>query len=103
MFEKVEQLDISEYSSAYWAANATKDKIQEIADNLGQSPEIEVHMKENHNGYTVYWEGGPHNWAINLVGGEAIFGNEPEIKGFQSTEGFGVDCEYSFALLFYRE
>lgn len=100
----VEQLDLSEYKSASGAAKATGRTLRKIAEDLfNQDGDLEVTVDKRDGNWIVNWEGGPFEWAVEMVGGEPIFGAEPEITGFQETDGFGVDCKNRSTLVFYSE
>lgn len=108
----MEQLDISEYSTASGAAKAVRRRIKDLSEMMGQKPEVEVLVEKRSDEklgerWIVSWEGGPYNWAPELTGGgggePALAGLEPEIVGFYDMEGVKVECENSFTLAFYQE
>lgn len=96
----VDQLDLSEYKSASGAAKATGRTLREVAEEIGQDPELEVTVEKRDGSWVVNWEGGPFEWAIRLTGGEAIFGAEPEVTGFRDTDGYLAECKNRSTLVF---
>ena len=102
-FETVEPVDVSGYKTAAGAAKATAKKIREFAELQGHDPELEVTCQNEDGVWIVYYEAGPYNWAPEMTGGVGFYKGEPQIQGLLDGEGFGVECEYSFALAFYQE
>lgn len=71
---EIATVDLSAYSQAKSAANAMQNLIEQIAEDIGQSPEIEVTLKDEGGKYVLYWEGGPANWAVDAMGGSGLVG-----------------------------
>ena len=110
--------DVSSYQTAAGAAKATYKALQEWAEFYGADPEgVTLHNPEetalirDNPGYgvwTVSWEGGPHQWAPALTGGEWLGWNEhggsgePEVTGLLDGDGFAVECYYSFDIQFFN-
>lgn len=67
-------VDLSAYTQAKSAANAMRNLIEKIAEDIGQDPDLEVNLKDEGEKYVLYWEGGPYNWAVDALGGEGIVG-----------------------------
>ena len=74
MNEQITPVDLSEYSQAKSAAIAVKGIIEDIAEDFGQSPNMEVTLKDEGNSYVLYWEGGFANWAVDALGGSGLVG-----------------------------
>jgi len=100
-FDEIETVDVSDYKTAHGAAKAAARVVRDFARTLGHDPEIEVTCRKEGDAWVVYYEGGPANWAYNMTGGEGFYGGDPQIAGLINTDGFDVECKYSFALAFY--
>ena len=108
-------VDVSDYKSASGAAKKTHDALQDHADAMGFDPDNVVlyRPEDDYQGsgtWAVVWEGGPYEWAVALTGGTSLTGfagprmnydGTPEVQGLTSGDGFGVECHFSFDLLFY--
>ena len=112
-------VDVSDYKTAAGAAKKTHEGLREWADAFGFNPDDvvlydpeETHKKRDvaADAWCVAWEGGPHEWAIALTGGESMTayemppfgGGDPEVAGLLDGAGFDVECYYSFDLLFFN-
>ena len=119
--EPPEHVDVSGYKTAAGAAKATYRALQEWAEFYGQDPDEvviydpdETAQKRDMRGgdaWCVAWEGGPYEWASALSGGTTLTGFEgprmiydgdPEVEGLHESDGFDVECYYSFDLLFFN-
>lgn len=107
-------VDVSGYKTAAGAAKKTHETIQAHADAMGFDTDAVVlyRPEDQYQGYdawAVVWEGGPYEWAVALTGGTTLTANEgpgfgagdPEVEGLTSGDGFGVECHYSFDLVFF--
>jgi len=113
--EPPERVDVSGYKTASGAAKKTHDALQDWAEFLGHDEDEVVlyRPEDDYQGsgtWAVVWEGGPYEWAAALTGGTTLTGfagprmnydGTPEVAGLTSGEGFGVECHYSFDILFY--
>ena len=115
--EPPERPDVSGYKSAAGAAKKTAEALSEWAEFMGHDAD-EVVLKRPEDDYqgsgtwAVVWEGGPYEWASALTGGTTLTGfagptmcydGTPEVSGLTSGDGFGVECYYSFDILFYDD
>ena len=99
MSEQITPVDLSEYSQAKSAANAVKGVIEDIAEDFGQSPNMEVTLKDGGNSYVLYWEGGFANWAVDALGGSGLVG--AYINGqMDYDDSMWIEAKYTFALEF---
>jgi len=96
---QIETVDLSEYSQAKSAAKAVRNTIRQIADDFGQSPDVEVTLKEEGDSYVLYWEGGFSNWAVDALGGSGLVGSHIEGQ-LDYDDSMWVEAKYSFALEF---
>lgn len=111
-----EAIDLAEYKTAHGAAKATGRKIEEIADDLGQDPDLEVTVEKREGRFgerwVVSWPGGPFDWATVLCGGESLFaGEHPSVRGGENSpqvenlmghgQDWNVECENRTTLAFY--
>lgn len=103
----MEQLNVSDYSTAAGAAKAVGSHLKDIAESIGQKPsEVTVKKREDDSlgeRWVVIWDGGPFEWAIKLTGGEALFGVEPEVTGFYDMDGVDAQCENRMTISFYNQ
>jgi len=113
--EPPERVDVSGYKTASGAAKKTHESLSEWAEFLGHDADAVVlkRPEDDYQGsgtWAVVWEGGPYEWASALTGGTTLTGfagprmnydGTPEVAGLTSGEGFGVECHYSFDILFY--
>ena len=96
---QITPVDLSEYSQAKSAANAVRDTIREIAEDFGQSPEVEVTLKNEGDSYILYWEGGFANWAVDALGGSGLVGGYIDGQ-MDYDDSMWIEAKYSFALEF---
>lgn len=71
--------------------------------------EDEIHVKHEDGHSTVYWEGGPYRWTLDVLGGATIGSTEfqshtnsdifPEV--LTECEGAYVEAKTGYALTFY--
>jgi hypothetical protein len=101
-------LDISDYKTATGAAKAVH---RFLSEDLGGGDAIRIYDREETQTkrdsgpcWTVSWEGGPGNWAIEATGGENIYGANGEfghITGFHENSDVNAECYYSFDIQFF--
>jgi hypothetical protein len=112
--EVPDKVDVSDYKTAAGAAKKTAEALREHADSMGFDPDaVNLYRPEDeyqgYDSWAVVWEGGPHEWALALTGGESLtaftghgsFGHDPEVDGLTSGAGFDVECHFSFDLVFF--
>lgn len=104
----VDQKDLGDYKTAHGAAKAAGEVVKELAEEIGQKPDVEVTVdkRKSRGGsdiWIVAWPAGPHNWAVYLTGGEGVFGpgNEPELTGFYGHNNWEIECGSGHRLDFY--
>lgn len=98
MNEQITPVDLSEYSQAKSAANAMRDMIRDVAEDFGQSPEVEVTLRDEGDRYVLYWEGGFSNWAVDALGGSGLVGRY--VEGQMADTEYWVEAKNTFAIEF---
>ena len=93
------KLDLSEYSQAKSAAKASREELAEIAEMLGQDPNIEITLREEDGAYVLYWEGGPHNWAVDLAGTDNTLVGRRFTGSLDNSELY-IEPKHTFAMVF---
>lgn len=96
-----DQLNLSSYETAEEASKAFEEKLKEIAEDMGQKPDLEVTRDKRDGVWIVFWDGGPWEWAIKITGGVPILAGEPEIIGFRENDDVDIECKNRHAVSFY--
>ena len=100
-FNAVDPVDLSDCESAAEAATQAVKTIKEIADSMGQKPDLEVTVDQRGEAWVIFWEGGTHEWAVKMVGGIGVLSREPEIQGIRENDQVNMECKNGSAISFY--
>jgi len=86
--------------SAQSVAQQLTEYVESQAEQLGQSPEIEITCREEDGHWKIYWEGGVENWAYAVSAGLGVYGIDKDALPVDPMEisGVWVEPEYSFVL-----
>lgn len=102
--------DITARSAAYHFARELKP----LAAAMGYNPKdivVQSPSRAEFGGWTVAWEGGPHEWAVCASLGGSIMASElesyqarePEFGLFPWHRNWHTEPGYSFTLSFYQD
>lgn len=67
-------IDVLNYGSQEELATELEEEIRNLADVMGQNAQLEVTRREEGGSEYLYWDAGPYNWAVDLLGGENLLG-----------------------------
>lgn len=90
-------IDLASYDSKEELATDLRDLVKESSDAIGQDADLEVTLKEEDGSFYLYWDGGPWNWAVDLVGGENILGTV--LTGLTTRSSVYVEAQTKHALV----
>jgi hypothetical protein len=86
--------------TAQSVAQKLSEYVESQAEELGQSPDVEVTTCEEDGHWKIYWEGGVENWAYAVSAGLGVYGINKDVLPVDPMDvsDVWVEPEYSFVL-----